>query len=115
TLIFSRPVNQPTANAAISLSAQNQPVNIDISFSNQSNSVIIYPVGVLNHNTVYTLHISDQLKAADGAGITPQSISFKTIVGDLRITSLEVGGEIAGGTGRITEVPLTLDLTIHFS
>src|SRR5690554_1507404 len=45
TLVFSRPLNQASASGAISLAAANQPVNIDISFSNQGNSVIIFPAG----------------------------------------------------------------------
>ncbi len=115
TLVFSRPLNQQTAHAAISLTADNQPVPFDIGFTSQGSSVVIYPVGVLGHNTTYTLHISDQLKAADGAGISPQSVSFTTKIGDLTVISLEVDGEKVGNTGRITEVPLSLDLTIHFS
>lgn len=115
TLVFSRPLDQQSARTAISLSAKNQAVAIDIGFTNQGNSAVIYPVGVLDHNTTYTLHVSDRLKAADGAGTSQQSVSFRTLVGGLTIDSIEIGETVAETTGRLTDVPLNLDMTLQFS
>src|SRR5690606_38522748 len=75
TLLFSQTINPSTAGAGISLLAENQAVDMEISFSNQGNRVILYPVGVLNHHTTYTLQVSDQLRASDGSGIHPQTVS----------------------------------------
>src|SRR5690606_36018679 len=108
-------LDQQSARTAISLSDGNQPVAIDIGFTNQGSSAVIYPRGVLEHNTTYTLKVSDQLKGADGSMITSQNVSFRTIVGELTINSIEIGGTVAGNTVRLTDVPLHLDVILHFS
>lgn len=115
TLVFSQPVNQVTAAGAIALSAENQAVSFDIGFANQGRTVIIYPIGLLNINTVYTIQVSAQLKAENGAGFAAQIISFSTVFGDLSVESIEVDNSTVGNTTRITDVPLDLDITIRFS
>lgn len=115
TLLFSQAIDQSTAATAVSLSAAGQPVNADIGFANQGRAVVIYPVGVLRNKTTYTIQVSSQLAATDGATIAPQQVSFTTIFGDLALESIEIGGAPAGNGPRITEVPLTLDLALRFT
>ena len=115
TLVFSQPVDQASAANAITLQADDHQVDFEISFFGEGSSVVIYPSGLLASNTVYSLDISGQLQATDGASISPFRIQFKTIQSDLEVVSIAFGGEQAGHSARITNVPLDLDMTIHFS
>lgn len=114
TLVFSSPLNQTSAINSIILQKDGQPVDIDINFSSDK-AVVIYPAGSLASNTVYTVTLSDQLQGANGERLVPREFSFKTAIGSLQITSVEIGGTDIAGVNRIINVPLNLAMTINFS
>lgn len=113
-LVFSLPLNQNTAVNSIRLTSDGQEVDTDISFSTQ-NTVVIYPSGTLNTNTTYTIVISDQLQGANGESFTPVEISFKTVLGNLALISVKIGGTDIDGMERVTGVPQNLGMTMRFS
>lgn len=115
TLKFSQAVNQAMAETAITLTEEGRPVDISLGFLSQGTSVVIYPAGVLNSSTMYTINISGELRAADGAGVTPQQVRFKTALGGLEVTGIQLNGEDAGSSAVLTSVPLDLDMTIRFA
>lgn len=114
TLVFSSPLNQTAAINSITLQKDGQPVDTDITFSSDK-AIVIYPVGSLASNTIYTLALSEQLQGANGESFVPREISFKTAIGSLQITSVEIGGTDIEGVSRIIDVPLDLAMTINFS
>ena len=115
TLVFSQPVDQSTANGAITLSNEGQSIAISLGFLSGGSHVAIHPNGPLEHNTVYTISISDQLKGTDGSRVHTQSVQFRTVMGDLRVVAVEVGSENVGDAAVLTQVPLHLGMTIRFS
>lgn len=115
TLIFSSPVDEQTAESAITLKNQSGSiVNVEISFTSQATSVVLFPAGSLEANTIYTIDISNELKGQGGQSFPGQAISFKTAAAALRITAVEIN-ETNIEADRIPEVPLNLGITIHFS
>ncbi len=115
TLVFSQPISQSTANAAITLSHEGQPTEISLSFLSGGSNVVIHSNGPLLSNTTYTIGISDQLQGTDGSRIHAQDIQFKTVMDDLRVVAFEVGGEDVGNTTILTQVPLDLGVIVRFS
>lgn len=115
TLVFSQAINQSSARSAIALVGEGEAIDFSLSFSSQGSSVTIFPSGVLNTNTIYTIEVSSDLEATDGARIVPQSVRFQTEQTDLRVISIEAGGESSGTSEVITNVPLALDMNIRFS
>ncbi len=115
TIIFSSAVNQTAAANAITLTKDGQPVAMDISFISSGTTAVVHPAGLLASNTIYTVSLSDQLQGTNGETFVPREISFKTAIGSLQITSVEIGGTDIEGVSRIIDVPLDLAMTIHFS
>lgn len=115
TLVFSSAVNQTAAAKAITLTKDGQSVAMDISFISSGNTAVIHPAGLLDSNTIYTVSLSDQLQGTNGETFVPREISFKTALGSLQITSVEIGGTDIEGVSRIINVPLDLAMTINFS
>jgi hypothetical protein len=115
TLVFSSPVNQSTASTAITLEKDDQEIPIDIGFLTDGSTVVIYPSGVLENSTVYTLAISDQLQGVGGSQFAATQVQFKTVSTNIRILSVAFANETTDDLNRITDVPLNLDMTINFS
>lgn len=115
TLVFSLPLNQTAAINSILLTSAGQIVETEINFSAQDRTIVIYPAGVLSSNTAYTIELSEQLQGAKGERFASRQVSFKTVLGKLEAISVDIGGSDAGGVNRITDAPLNLSLTIHFS
>jgi hypothetical protein len=115
-LVFSSPLNQTTAFSSIVLRTENlQVVDTNINFSDQDRTAAIYPNGSLKTNTIYTIAISEQLQGAKGEHFGPTKISFKTAIGNIQITSVEIGGKAINSTSGVIDVPLNLAMTINFS
>jgi hypothetical protein len=115
TLVFSSSVKEPNSPNSIVLSKDGQPVNITNTFQPQDNSVVIFPDGLLSHNTMYTIKLSAQLRGSKGESFASREVGFKTALVNLQIDSLEFGDEIVKGNSRIVDVPLNLSTTIYFS
>jgi hypothetical protein len=117
TLIFSAPVNEASAddNAIRLTTSAGTVVNRELSFQPEYNTVVIFPSGILNSNTTYTLSLSDQLRGVNGEQFTQQQISFETALEDLEVVAIEIDGNDVGSFNQITDVPLNLAMTIRFS
>lgn len=115
TLVFSAPLNQTSARASIQLKKGAVMIGIDFDFPADGHSVEIYPAGTLEKNSVYTLALSGNLQGSSGETFIPRVLTFKTAAGHITVTSAEIGGTVVSDLNRVTEVPLSLDLTLRFS
>lgn len=116
TLVFSSPVNPSSAREAITLKKGNVNTALDISFTNDNRTVLIYPTGTLDRSSTYALSISSALKGAGGATFVAKTINFTTIADEFSLLSIKAGDQIAeNNLTPITDVPLDLNLTLEFS
>ena len=115
TLVFSQPVDQSTANTAITLSHEGEPVAVSLAFLSGGASVVVHPSGPLHSNTTYTLAVFERLQGTDGSRGPAYDIQFKTIVEDLQVAAIEVDGENIGQDNVLTDIPLELQMTLRFS
>lgn len=116
TLVFSSPVNPSSAREAITLKKGNANTALDISFTNDNRTVLIYPTGTLDRSSTYALSISSALKGAGGATFVAKTINFTTIADEFSLLSIKAGDQIAeNNLTPITDVPLDLNLTLEFS
>ncbi|GGG78948.1 hypothetical protein GCM10007415_08840 [Parapedobacter pyrenivorans] len=115
TVVFSQPVDQSTANAAISLSHDGEPVAVSLAFLSGGASVVVHPSGPLRSNTTYKLAVSEQLRGTDGSRGPGYDIQFKTMMEDLQVAAIEVGGENIGQDNVLASIPLELQMTLRFS
>ncbi|MEC3879248.1 glucoamylase family protein [Parapedobacter sp. 10938] len=115
TLAFSGPVNTASANSAITLSHDGGQAEISFGFLADGSTVVVHPTGPLLSNTLYTLVISDQLQGSGSSHGQAYNIRFKTVMEDLQVTAVEVGGASVGQSTVLVDVPLDLDMTIRFS
>jgi hypothetical protein len=115
SLVFSSSLNQASAVASIEVRNGQQTIDTDITFLADMRTVVIFPAGTLESNTVYTILLSGELQGVDGETFTPLEISFKTAKADLAIVSAHIADTDIGALPRITNVPLNLSVTIDFS
>ncbi len=115
TLEFSQPINESTANSAITLTHDGAPTAVNLGFLSGGSSIVLHPNGPLLSNTTYTIGITEQLRGADGGRIQSHLIQFKTIMEDLRVIAVEVDGEEVNSVPILTQVPLDLGITVRFS
>jgi hypothetical protein len=114
SLVFSRTVNQESAENAIKLLLQAQVISSQLTFS--GNTVIIHPAGVLENSNIYVISVSDELRGSQGEEFHATSISFQTALSALTITSVTIGDSNVPLTNdRITDVPLDLNMSVNFS
>jgi hypothetical protein len=113
-LVFNTPLNTGTVSNAIELRDDTGPVSITFSFLDNDKTISIKPDQPLKNNTDYSVNISTQLKGVANQTFPGYATSFKTIIGEIEITSITVGGKNISST-RVTDVPLTLDMKIEFS
>src|SRR5690606_16618445 len=115
TLAFSQPVDQASANKAITLSVDGDTVATSQALLSEGTRVVIHPNGPLFSNTTYTLTVSERLRGADGSQAPTYTIAFKTVMDDLRVIALEVGGEDVEQDQMLMDIPLDLQLALRFS
>lgn len=115
SLAFSSAINQATAVNAITLKKDGQPVSADINFVSNGTTAVIFPTVLLESKTTYTIELTDQLEGVSGTHLVPVVISFTTVLEELKITSMTVGGKEPGTSNSIINVPLTLETVFNFS
>lgn len=115
TLTFSKPVDEQSHVGSVILLNDGQIVECSVTFSAGGTAMTLYPTGLLNTNTVYSIRISQNLRGAAGESFVPVELRFKTFVGDLKIVTSTIGGEDANGSGRLTDVPRNLTITLMMS
>jgi len=113
-LVFSSALNHMSAKGAIQLLDGTETVSTELILSADSRTVIVDPAQELKENTVYKLSLSSQLQGASGERFTPVDLFFKTSLAPLILTSIDAGAAQIQAD-RITNVPLNLSLTFHFS
>ena len=115
SLVFSKALDKASAINSTQLRVNGQTVENDISFTSENTTMVIFPTGVLHNNSTYIIELSDGLKGAGGESFMSTQIAFKTIIGNLAIASMTIGGEDVSGTGRLKNIPLDLMMEINFT
>lgn len=114
TLIFSAPVNQSSAQEAISMSADGAPQEINLSFPSE-NTVNLRPVQGLQFSTTYSIQLNEALTGISGQKFTYTSIQFTTQKGNLSLTQVIVDGREITNSFRQTDVSRDLEMNLSFS
>lgn len=114
-LIFSAALNESSVPGSIQLTEGAQTVDANVTVEADRRTVAVDPQIVLKGNTVYTISLSNGLRGADGQSFAPLQLNFKTSQPPLSVVSVETGGIHVDEPSRVTDVPLDLSLTIHFS
>jgi len=116
TLDFSVPVDQASAAQAIRLlRSDGQPVDVNINFTAQDKTVVIFPIGALDHNAEYTIEVSGSLTSASGGRFNEISVRFKTMIGNLQMLSARFNGHEINEQDRLTNIPVDLQMTFEFN
>lgn len=113
-LAFSTSVARESASGAISLRRNNDPVPLTISFADNDRTITVQPDVVLDDNAEYELVITDGLRGSAGQTFAGRSYTLKTAKGELKVLKWTFG-ETIPDSAPIQNVPLNLDLRIHFS
>lgn len=115
SLLFSAALDPATTATGIKLLAGTQEITKTVSLSAQGKSALLSVNGILENNTVYTVSLTDELRSADGATITPTSFQFRTQAGELELVSVLMNGEAISNNPRVQNVDPQLTLTFEFS
>jgi hypothetical protein len=115
SLLFSTALDPATTAKGIKLLAGTQEITKTVSLSAQGKSALLSVNGILENNTVYTVSLTDELRSADGATITPTSFQFRTQAGELELVSVLMNGEPISNNPRVQNVDPQLTLTFEFS
>ncbi|WPZ10403.1 glucoamylase family protein [Roseivirga spongicola] len=115
SLLFSTALDPATTATGIKLLAGTQEITKTVSLSAQGKSALLSVNGILENNTVYTVSLTDELRSADGAAITPTSFQFRTQAGELELVSVLMNGEAISNNPRVQNVDPQLTLTFEFS
>lgn len=113
TLIFSSQVDQISASEAIGLENAIQQVPITLGFS--ENRVQIYPQGILESNTTYTVSISNALRSNDGGSFAGKAFQFATALKPLTVVGVEIAGVDNPNMNRVSGVRPQFNMFITFS
>lgn len=114
SFVFSTSLNTNSVAGAITFTAGTS-VAYSVSFSAQNTTLVIHPDGPLQHNTDHTLRLSEAITGERGERFSGAEIRFKTVAGALTIASVVIGGKNAMGNARVTDVPITPEITVEFS
>jgi len=115
SLNFSSAIDATTTATGIELLQGTQTVNKNTSLVSEGKTVIVATNGPLQNSTVYTLNLTQNLKGANGASITPISIQFKTLAGELELLSVSLNGQTVSNNPRVQNVDPQLTLTFEFN
>jgi len=115
TLYFSEALDPATVTGAVNLYQNTIDVPVTTSLTGGNRTIVIYPDGALIQNTAYRLNIANSLRSVNGSRFEGQEVNFRTLVGNLEVTALNIanGEEIIAG--RIVNVPLDFTITVDFS
>jgi len=113
SLTFSTAINAIPAGA-IALEKDGSAVNADIRL-NSSNVIGIFPIGLLESNTIYEIQITDQLTGANNESIAPLSIRFQTKLTDLELVSIMVDNQVVTDLNRIQNITVNPQYDFTFS
>ncbi|MBT33691.1 MAG: hypothetical protein CMO01_28850 [Thalassobius sp.] len=115
SLVFSNAVDQSTAQNYITLSNETGLVDFDVNYLSNGKNVVLYPLGGLEDGEVYTIIISSELKGAAGESFASSTITFKTAIGNLKLSAVRVDEIDILGQNQLLQMPLDFELTFIFS
>lgn len=113
-LFFSEPINSSSAQLAVSLYTMGNPIELNFTFPSDKKQLILNSDEDLEPNTIYTLIISKDLVSESGGIFKPVSIDFKTIPGELHISSVKIDDAVVEGT-TVNQVSTNAAIEINFS
>ncbi|AHM61420.1 hypothetical protein D770_15830 [Flammeovirgaceae bacterium 311] len=114
-LSFSQPVDRTTTGDGIRLKQDGNIIATNVSFGSQDRTVLVYPAGVLESSTVYTLEINSSLRGAAGERIEPLELSFRTRSGALTVNAISIDGRDIRSASRVPNVPIDLKIALNFA
>ncbi|MCB0633221.1 MAG: glucoamylase family protein [Saprospiraceae bacterium] len=114
-LVFTVPVDQATAANAISLEKSGAEVPVSLQFANGDRNIRVIPASVLSYNSSYTLYISNGLKSRNGTAFAGQELTFTTIGGTIRLTSLTIDGQQSRPFSYLRGISLQPTINLIFS
>ncbi|RED96178.1 glucoamylase family protein [Marinoscillum furvescens] len=114
SLVFSAAINQSSAEDALTLTTGIDEVDFTLSFPSP-HSLTLRPTGGLQHATLYTLQIQDGFSGTEGQQLTPTTIQFRTIRGELVIQKVVLNGQSLTNEFRQTDVARDLEVVFDFS
>lgn len=115
SLNFSSALDPSTTATGIELLLGTQTVNKTVTLISEGKTAIIAVSGTLQNSSTYTLNLNQNIKSTARASITPISIQFKTLAGDLELLSVTINGEAVGNNPRVQNVDPQLSLVFNFN
>lgn len=115
SLVFSKPVNQTSAENAVTLQDDQQETAIDFNFLSDNKNVVVIPVGGLETSKTYTLSISPKLEGSNRESFIPVEINLKTIVGNLEILAVKVFDQEINNLSSVKDIPMDFEIEFNFS
>lgn len=112
---FSVPIDKATAEQAISLQSDGAAVEVDFSYLDSDATISLGAASLLEVNKSYTLHITDQIRGTGAETFPGVEVIFTTAPEELKLESLTVAGQPAGGTSRLIDLPLIPVFEITFA
>jgi hypothetical protein len=113
-LLFNTSID-PATNGAISLEKSGDPVNVTISNLDQNKIINVRLGGDLEEAAMYTLTISNELKAENETTFPGISIDFEIQKATLRLIAVSLGDMELSKTSRNINIPVSPEFTIEFS
>lgn len=113
-LLFNTSI-APATNSAISLDKSGDPVNVTISNLDQNKIINVRLEDNFEEAAMYTLTISDELKAENEFTFPGISIDFEIQKATLRLISVSLGDQELSKTSRNINIPVDPEFTLEFS
>lgn len=114
-MIFSASVDRSRAEQAIQLLKDNAPVAHQLQYANAGKNIKVIPTGGLSYNTTYTLAITNELRSEKGDAFAGQELTFRTVNGVIRVSSLTIDGQRGNPFGHLLEISLQPVIKVRFS
>ncbi len=109
SLVFSAPLASPVDKSAIVLKDDTGVVDFQITSMNDTNTLLLFPSGLLKNSTLYTLLLTDQIKGKSGGGCQSIELTFRTVTGALLATDFRINEK------PVSERPTGVSLNPSFS
>ncbi|MCT4646213.1 MAG: Ig-like domain-containing protein, partial [Carboxylicivirga sp.] len=114
-LTFSEAIDEATIISGVQLWNNQQEIGLNHALSSDNKTVSVTPVNKLKTSTEYLLRINDELKSIGGRSFENQELRFRTVQGEMKLQSIIINGTDVLNENMITDVPLTLKITLQFS
>ena len=90
---FSSQLDISSVAGSVSITKAGAPIAVAISFLNDDKSISILPAENLKANITYELVVTDDLKGKNKETFAGVSVDFTTVVANLTLVTLKMGGE----------------------